>query len=304
VILMRISLQNPRWGRTTVLRQSSFFSGSFDNVQYIINPLEYSTADFILLDNPATLPRTLTGSAKRVFISMENPDIWHPPEQLYGQIDIFISFYLPPINHLANNIKFIQYAPCVPWFYGIQMSTSSGLLHNPLSCTSDLDHLANLQPPQKSKLISMVTSTKTSTQGHQWRLNVAHSLKEYFRDDIDIFGFGHNPLSAKEQAIDPYMYSIVIENSSYPHYHTEKIVDALLGYSIPIYSGNQTISAYTGSPVPTIPFGIDPDLVPVIVQSYISEYQYQLPWIKFVRSQAIKSLNLLTALPSLLQPYL
>lgn len=40
------------------------------------------------------------------------------------------------------------------------------------------------------------------------------------------------------------MFHICIENSSVPHYWTEKIADSLLGYAVPIYYGAPNILDY------------------------------------------------------------
>ena len=58
-------------------------------------------------------------------------------------------------------------------------------------------------------------------------------------------GFGFNPITNKKNAIDPYLYSIAIENSSYRHYWTEKISDVFLGYSAPIYYGCKNLDEYS-----------------------------------------------------------
>jgi hypothetical protein len=48
----------------------------------------------------------------------------------------------------------------------------------------------------------------------------------------------------KETGIDPYKYSIVLENSSQPNYFTEKLHDCLLLWSLPIYWGCPNIHEF------------------------------------------------------------
>jgi hypothetical protein len=79
--------------------------------------------------------------------------------------------------------------------------------------------------------------------GHQLRLNLIDFLKkEAF--DFDLFGKGIRPIEDKFDALYPYKYSIVIENSIYPHYWTEKIADCFLSWTMPIYYGASNIFDY------------------------------------------------------------
>jgi hypothetical protein len=55
--------------------------------------------------------------------------------------------------------------------------------------------------------------------------------------ELEVFGYGMGHLDNKADAIDPYKYHLVIENHSCPHHWTEKLADAYLGYSLPIYFG-------------------------------------------------------------------
>ena len=108
-------------------------------------------------------------------------------------------------------------------------------------------------------MLSIVSSTKVITPGHQWRLQVTQALKSYFGSDLDVFGFGFNPISCKENAVDPYHFSIAIENSGSEHYMTEKISDVCLGSAMPIYSGARQVNKYFNYDIPSIEYGCSPD---------------------------------------------
>ena len=59
---------------------------------------------------------------------MENPEILKPKLTGNNNPDYIIS----PYDHIVEETTTkIQYPPCVPWFYGIEFSTSHGLLHVP-----------------------------------------------------------------------------------------------------------------------------------------------------------------------------
>jgi len=96
----------------------------------------------------------------------------------------------------------------------------------------------------KSKLMSVITSSKDFTEGHQKRLNFVRRLKDYFGADIDVFGRGIREVDDKWDAISPYKYHIALENSVYPHYWTEKLADVYLSGAYPIYYGCPNLEDY------------------------------------------------------------
>jgi len=92
----------------------------------------------------------------------------------------------------------------------------------------------------KTKMISMISSNKTMTQGHKTRLRWVEMLK----DQIDIYGRGINEISTKEEGLCDYMFSVVIENGFYESYFTEKILDCFATGTIPVYMGSPDIGKY------------------------------------------------------------
>jgi hypothetical protein len=57
-------------------------------------------------------------------------------------------------------------------------------------------------------------------------------------------GRGYRPFADKADGLAPYRYSIVIENLREPSYFTEKLVDALLCDTVPIYWGAPDIADF------------------------------------------------------------
>jgi len=93
---------------------------------------------------------------------------------------------------------------------------------------------------EKNKLISMVASNKNLTTGHRFRNQFIRNNPNKF----DLFGFGYKPIQKKEIALNHYMFSIVIENSFYDNYFTEKILDCFATGTIPIYKGCDNINEF------------------------------------------------------------
>ena len=92
----------------------------------------------------------------------------------------------------------------------------------------------------KTKLISMISSNKRITQGHNLRLNWVNKLK----NKVDLYGRGFKEIKDKEEGLCDYMFSVAIENGEYPSYFTEKILDCFATGTIPIYLGSPDISNY------------------------------------------------------------
>ena len=112
-------------------------------------------------------------------------------------------------------------------------------------CTKDYDELKSMRLPlPKNKLMSIVSSGKRSTPGHIKRLLFATELKKYFKDKLDVYGRGINNFEDKWEVVEPYKYHITIENSSYPDYYTEKLIDAFLGGAYPLYYGCPNVDEY------------------------------------------------------------
>lgn len=89
----------------------------------------------------------------------------------------------------------------------------------------------------KSKLISMISSTKTLCAGHHYRLSWVDCLK----DSLDLYGRGFNEISLKEEGLCDYMFSVAIENQISDKWITEKVFDCFASGTIPIYGGTRRI---------------------------------------------------------------
>ena len=126
----------------------------------------------------------------------------------------------------------------LPWFIGVMKEGDKSVP------TKDYDKLKNTQFPEKTKLVSVITSKKAFTKGHQDRILFVKKLKQHYGDKIDIFGRGFKDFNDKWDVLAPYKYHIAIENSSAKYYWTEKISDCYLTGTFPIYYGCTNIEDY------------------------------------------------------------
>lgn len=92
----------------------------------------------------------------------------------------------------------------------------------------------------KSKLASMVSSSKNFTYGHSFRLKVL----DYVKGKVDCYGRGINPVDYKLDCLKEYMFSIAVENSKHDYFFTEKLLDCFLTGTIPIYWGCPSIGKF------------------------------------------------------------
>ena len=99
----------------------------------------------------------------------------------------------------------------------------------------------NYPVPEKTKIMSSVSSLKHSTEYHRKRIKFIREIQREFAGEIDCFGREYNPVNDKLDAIAPYKYHIAIENSRHRNYWTEKLTDAWAGWSLPIYFGDPSI---------------------------------------------------------------
>ncbi len=150
----------------------------------------------------------------------------------------FSYFFLRKFDRIISvdrNLKFqnIKYSfPGLPWWID-----------------KSYDFLKDFKMPQKTKLISIISSDKSITPDHRQRLKFAYALKQHFQDKIDFFGRGINDFENKWDVIEKYKYHIAIENDVIQDYFTEKFTDSILGYSFPIYYGCSNIEHYFSSKV-------------------------------------------------------
>jgi hypothetical protein len=95
----------------------------------------------------------------------------------------------------------------------------------------------------KTKLLSIIASNKQQTIGHRLRHQVVF-LNQQINADMDVYGNGYNPVKHKIEAMKDYAFTIVIENSKTDYYFTEKLIDAFMTGTVPIYWGCPSIGDF------------------------------------------------------------
>ena len=118
----------------------------------------------------------------------------------------------------------------------LQRRSTFKLLYYGTSWLGD-DWRARVPNVQKTKIISFVGSIQhpDSHHGYVLRREVAQRLQQHGR--ADCFGKGIREIPSKLFALEPYCFSVAMENVRKDYYFTEKLVDCLLTETVPIYWG-------------------------------------------------------------------
>ena len=130
----------------------------------------------------------------------------------------------------------------------------------------------------KHKMASLIASARRNLGGHKLR----HEIVDHIRNvglDVDIMGRGYKPFENKEDGLAPYRYSVVIENVQEKDYFSEKLVDACLCETVPIYWGVPNIADYFDARGMII-CNSAAEINAALEQISVSDYESRMEWIK------------------------
>jgi hypothetical protein len=229
---IKLSINSPTEG---LLRQTPNNDGVWGNYKFYINE-EVEECDFWVVyskgqkkdDTSRVAPENL------IFISGEPEPIYHYAKSFIKKFGTIIT-----TREDIKRSNIIHLQPAQPWWAGRKM-TADGSVKFRLHFNDFLQE----HPLPKSKLVSVITSNKGFTKGHNDRIKFVQKLKAHFGDAIDVFGKGINDFEDKWDTLKEYKYHIAIENSSFPDYWTEKLADSYLAESFPFYYGCTNLDKY------------------------------------------------------------
>tara|TARA_R110000868_G_scaffold160292_1_gene389727 strand:- start:10 stop:765 length:756 start_codon:yes stop_codon:yes gene_type:complete len=139
---------------------------------------------------------------------------------------------LNPIIDNQNNFDLI-----LAWHPNILSSCSNSELFPFGSCWIDE---SDRQVHEKSKLVSIISSHKKQTVGH----NLRHQVINEKLIPMDVFGRGYQSIDNKVTGLKNYMFSLIIENDTTDNWFTEKLIDCLVNGTVPVYWGCRNIDNY------------------------------------------------------------
>lgn len=204
-----------------LLRQTPGNSGKWGDLEFACNSVK--KCDYVVvLNQPGKDIHTTCLDGGKIMIVQE------PPYERNNFLKYHFRFYDTIIAGFGSdeNFKIINMPAALPWHIG-----------------KSYDELIGLQPGSKKDKVSWITSNNSFYPQHKTRLDFINYLKSK-QFDFDLFGRGFHPIEDKFDGIYPYKYTIAAENYIGDDYFTEKISDAFLSWSMPIYSGCRNISRY------------------------------------------------------------
>lgn len=233
VLLISGSGESGRW----ILSQTKGRKGvsNCGKYRFYVNE-EVDDPDFVIIRGKSSKkPMTFNVAPENVILATSEPySVLAYPRDYCNQFGLVCSCQE---NLKHRNVKFTP--AIIFWFAGVRFDAKG----RPTP-VKDYDCLKAAPTPEKTKLISVVSSTKAFTKGHVDRIRFVERLKERYGDKIDVFGRGYNGFEDKCDVVNPYKYHIVIENSRAKYYWTEKLSDSFICESYPIYYGCTNINEY------------------------------------------------------------
>lgn len=142
----------------------------------------------------------------------------------------------------------------------------------------------------KSRHMSLIASAKRDSAGHLLR----HAMVDFVRDaniDCEVMGRGYTPFSAKADGLAPFRYSVVIENVRETNYFSEKLVDAVLCDTVPIYWGCPNIADFVDTRGMVICTNED-EMRDAIRAASVEDYEDRLPHLRAIRSELLRFCDL------------
>lgn len=256
-------------------------SGEIGNCKFVFNPKEKNYDWLVVLED---IPR-VNNHVEYLNCPRENT-IFVTGEP--SSITCYGESFVKQFHYLITN----QTEEELPHPNALRSQTGNRWLYK-----KSYNDILNSKPYNKTKFISTICSNKQDGHTiHKLRFEITEKLQKKF-PELERYGRGYNWIENKPDAIDPFMFHIVIENQHAKDVWTEKIADTFLGYSVPIYFGSTNIFDYfpKESLIAIDIYNVDQtiEIIENILRNPKEEYQKRLPFLIEARKKVIKEYNLL-----------
>lgn len=216
-----------------LIRQTPGRSGVWEEFSFVMNASQQEAVDgWVVYDNLREPLTQLVAPNNTLLVTGEPESLRRYRPRFTGQFGkvwtSHQSIHHPQVTH-AQEAQHWHYALYPGAVHGKQLG---------------FDELKELPQPKKTKLMSVICSAKADSEDHRKRLQFVQQLKAHFGDQLDVFGRGIKTIDDKSDAIYDYRYHIVLENDHSKYFMTEKLGDAFLGWSYPIYFGGPEAEAH------------------------------------------------------------
>jgi hypothetical protein len=204
-------------------------SAEWGKCTFIFDPLEEDYDWYVVIDD---IPKIMPGYAEELACPIENTIlVTTEPSSItrYGRA------FAKQFHYLITN----QDAKVLPHPNGIRSQTGNYWFYG-----KDYDEIISVSELKKTKKISTICSDKREGHTmHRLRYDFTKIMEERI-PELERFGRGFRWIETKAEALDDYEFHVAIENHIAPHVWTEKLADAFLGYTVPIYHGCPNVFDY------------------------------------------------------------
>ena len=226
--------------------------------------------DLSNLDHLLTFPRKVTFILPRPYIKAKISLIIAEPDAVHQ--------------------KYLNWSQRLSWrFYKILTKNQTLLssINNGLFYYFGSTFISNIESVDftKIKMTSLIASARNELKGHKLRHQIVSEIRSKTLD-VDIMGRGYKPFDKKEDGLASYCFSVIIENVKERDYFTEKIVDACLCETIPIYWGCPNIEDYFDIKG-IIVCNTAEEIMEALLQINQSFYNSKAPWIRHNKESAL-----------------
>ncbi len=269
--------------------QSAGNEAKWGSCSFTFNPLEKNYDWLVIIDDisriiPHGAEQLLCPKENTILVTTEPTSITRYGKAFAKQFHYLITNQdenvLPHSNAIRSQTGNV-------WFYG-----------------KDYDEIVSVTQPTKTKKISTVCSNKQ--QGH-----TLHKLRYEFTKimeeripELERFGRGFRWIETKADALDDYEFHVAIENHYAPHVWTEKLADAFLGYTVPIYHGCSNVYDYfpEESVIQIDIHDVEGSISKIKeIIATEGEYERRLPAVKEARRRVIEEYNLLAMINKIVE---
>src|SRR5271154_1082236 len=151
-----------------------------------------------------------------------------------------IMTYDPRVLAACDNAVFLTESAC-SWIDRKSGGTPAPFIHNfpdgPAPLSPTVPNYQSCDVSKKEYAVSFLPSSKNQFPGHRLRQRVYEALPEQV-NGLRVWKHRSPPrIDDKRPTLEPYQFSIVLENSRHEGYFSEKLIDCFVAKTIPIYWG-------------------------------------------------------------------
>ncbi len=270
-------------------KQSPKHEAKWGSCSFIFNPKETNYDWLVIIDD---IPKVLPHGAETLSCPKENTIlVTTEPSSItrYGRA------FSKQFHYLLTN----QDEKVLPHSNAIRSQTGMLWYYG-----KDYDSIVSVTHPNKTKKISTICSNKKEGHTlHRLRYEFTKILEERV-PEVERFGRGFKWIETKAEGLDDYEFHVAIENHYAPNVWTEKLADAFLGFTIPIYYGCPNVYDYfpKESLIQIDIYDIEGSIAKIKeIISTEGEYERRLDAVKEARRRVIEEYNLLAMINNIVE---